>query len=262
MAGDDEIDLKRATGNMVYQYFMDSGTTGATNTPSSNWISRAGWEYDTPHAVVEGDVRRDAKGIHPRLYFKYVKSKLSMLEERTFKARMKKLEQMQIEFAETGQEAMSDECIKQFIVLTREAAVYACGLKTFILPEHLEKFRYHVKGKAPVTLTPLKNFTRKLPVNVAKKVKLCIDKKLFDDYIVAHLDQKDDRKETEKEKKERERDPILFGRLQNSDKYYFIIDWEDEQDDLRLSDIVTKLSLKHEDITLSAKVEMPVKSDK
>ena len=225
---------------------MDGGTASSTN-------STLTWSYDTPHVEVDGMVKRDSKGIHPRLYFKYLKSKLSQLEERTFKARMKELERLADEFTATGQEALSDNCIKQFLVLSREAAIYACGFTQYITQEHADKFRYNLK-KCKLQITPLKNFSRVLPKKVANLAKKCIEKKLFDDYVIFHLDKKA-HTETESERIERKKDPILFGKLEGSDKLYHIISWEDELCDLKFSDIVKNLSLKGSDITLEKKIK-------
>jgi len=238
MSGTDE------TGNDFMYYKFDTGTTATTSFT---------WQGSTPHVEVEGSLHKNQEGIHPRLYFKYLKNKLTQLEQRTFKARMKKLEKLADEFTATGQEAMSDNCIRQFMVLCREAAVYSCGITRYITQEHVDKYRYNLK-KVRLQITPLKNFGRVLPKQVAKIAKKCIEKKLFDDYVIFHLDAKA-HKETEEEKIERKRDPILFGKLEGSDKLYFIIDWEDELCDLRFSDIVENLALKGNDTTLSKKVQ-------
>jgi len=236
---------------------MDDGTddrlnlwySGTGGTTSSTYT----WTMDTPHVEVEGSVRKNNAGIHPRLYFKYLKSKLTTLEQRTFKARMKELERLADEFTQTGQEAMSDNCIRQFLTLSREAAIYACGFKKYVTEEQVGKYKYNIRN-CHLQITSLKNFGRVLPKKVANLAKKCIDKKLFDDYVVFHLDNKA-HKETEKEKIERKRDPILFGRLEGSDRYFFLADWEDDLCDLRFNDIVENLALKGNDITLSKKMK-------
>lgn len=237
------------TGQSIFEDATSATNVAAYRFAGTDYTVSYAWEAATPHVEVEGKVKTNTKGIHPTLYFKYLKSKLSLLENKTFKSRMEKLEKLVDDFTRTGQEAMSESCIKQFLTLSREAAAYACGFKKFITDEHVDKFRYAMKG-CTLQITPLKNFARVLPKKVAALARTCIEKKLFDDYVVFHLDSKG-RKETEKERIERKRDPILFGKLEHSEKYYFIIDWEDSEDDLRFSDIVEKLALKGEDITLS-----------
>jgi len=51
---------------------------------------------------------------------------------------------------------------------------------------------------------------------------------------------------TEEDKK----DPIAFGKIEETDRYYFITDWEDEFCDLTLEDIVDQLDLKKSEIKL------------
>jgi hypothetical protein len=250
------------TGESLIRNSM--GTVSATNSAvftvgEGAYSTMYTWEAETPHVEVEGGIKRNSRGIHPRLYFKYLKSKLTMLEQRTFKARMEKLEKMVDEFTSTGQEAMSDACVRQFLVLSREAAIYACGFKKFITEEHVKKYKHDIRD-CNLQITPLKNFSRVLPKNVSDIAKKCIDKKLFDDYVVFHLDNKG-KIETEKERIERKRDPILFGKLEHSEKLYLIIDWEDELCDLRFSDIIEKLAFTGEDISLPKNPEFMVKKD-
>jgi len=238
----------------------DSGTNFVYTTPYSTSVITYGWDVNTPHVLAGGSgTSISGKGIPPRLYFKYLKSKLSILEEQKFKKRMSKLEKLADKFMQTGQEAMSDSAIRQFLVLSREAAIYACGFKKFLTANHVEKYQYKLKDVS-LKQTPLKNFSRVLPKSVAKIVRKCIDKKLFDEYVVFHLDNRG-RVETEKERIERKRDPILFGKVEGSDKLYFIVDWEDELDDLRFSDIVEKLVLKGEDITLPTQIMWTANSE-
>jgi hypothetical protein len=241
------------TGQNVYidsTQPMDDGT----NASAVGWRTMSTYEYSTPHVEGRIEYGKDHKnGIHPRLYFRYVKSKLGIMEMRAFKRQMKQLEKMADEYAQLGQEALSEECIKQFIVLSREAALFACGFKVFLTEEELNKFRHDVR--VPVRITPLKNFSRVIPKAAAEKIKMSLVKKLFDEVVIVHIDQKGAIKETEKERITRERDPIAFGRLQYSERYYFIADWEDEHDDLRLSDIIKKLSLKKANMTLKKKID-------
>jgi len=241
------------TGESIWS----GGTDAQTSSATGGWIQVATNSINTPHFEGEVGFKTDKRGlVHPRLYFKYLKSKLSIIEMHAFKKRMSQLEKMADEYASLGQEALSEECIKHFYLLAREFAMFACGIKTFITEEHLEKFRYRIKGSLKVT--PIKNFARVIPEKATRNIKWCIEKKLFDDFVVVHLDdRKDSVKETEKEKIERKKDPICFGRIAESDNYYFVADWEDELCTLKLSDVIKKLSLKKADITMKSKMEKP-----
>src|SRR4030042_1990609 len=68
-----------------------------------------------------------------------------------------------------------------------------------------------------------------------------IEKKaLFDGYVVVHTDPNNTSvMKTVEEKK----DPILFGVISESDRFYFIADWKDELCDLTLEKIIDKLGL-------------------
>ena len=101
-------------------------------------------------------------------------------------------------------------------------------------------------------MTPLKNFVHPIPDNVAKKLKECQDRNLFDGYIIMHLDEgKPEKSAVKVTQTEKEKDPILFGILKHSSKLYFIADWEDDYCDLTFDDIVDKLSLDEEEIQLT-----------
>jgi len=241
-------------GDTLYK-FMDSGTNATT---PNNWYSvqsTANWM--TPH--MEGGFAMNTKGngvtdIHPMLYFKYLKSKLNMIEMALFKERMSALEKAADEFAEIGQEALQDDCIRRFMILSREAAIYACGYKTYIKPEHVDKFRYKIK-EGSLKITPLKNFARAIPDNVANKIKDCMKKKLFDEYVVFHLDDRTvSVKETEKERIERKKDPIVFGKIEHSENYYFIADWIDDLDDLTLKVFLKKIGVDRRSLAMSRKI--------
>ena len=212
-------------------------------------------EYNTPHVSGELVSGKNSKNeISARLYFKYVKKNLNVLETGRLKTRLRRLEQMADEFEKLGQIAMGEECIKQFIVLSRESAMWACGYKLFITEEHAEKFARSIKGET-LKRTPLKNFARIIPANVVKKVKKAVSKKLFDSYVIFHLDNISV-KETQKEKIEREKDPIIFGKINESSNFYFIADWEDERDDLRLGDIVKELSIDRKNMTIKQHIDI------
>jgi len=244
-----------ATGDQIYrvQYnLQDDGGTAST----SGWHSMRSWSVETPHVGIDGVEKKTKEGIHPRLYFKYVKSKMKMVERMKFKERLSKLEELSEKYSKLGQEALSDECIRQYYTIARESAMWACGYNMFVTEDILNKFRYQIKGD--LKITPIKNFARIIPEKPAAKIKSAMERKLFDSYVIVHLDIKQQSVlETKKERVEREKDPICFGRIDDCDKYYFVCDWEDEFDDLRFQDIVKKLSLSKKDLKLNKTYELP-----
>lgn len=240
-----------------------ASTTSGTNV-NVHYLVTNDYSYDTPHVQVEGrTIRKPGEKPHPRLFFTFLKSGLNFIEEKTFKARMKRLEDLQKEFEATGQEAMSEECIKQFIVASRESAIFACDYKMYLTQEHVDNlknkiYKMGIRGGHDLKITPLKNFARPLPKNVADRVKSCIEKKLFDEYVIFHLDNLSHTavKATEKERIAKEKDPIIFGKVQFSDRYYFIADWLDSLDDFTMKDILAVMSLKKTDIKLKKEIEI------
>lgn len=219
--------------------------------------------YSTASAVgnysYESNEKKNRTEISATLCFKFIKSKLNLLEVSKFKSRLKRLEKMVEEFTEIGQVAMAEQSLKMFMQFTKESAMYACGYRYWITKEIAEKFRYSLKSGQSLKVTNLENFGRVIPKNVIAKLKSCNEKRLFDSYVIFHLDArgKNSVVETEKQKKERERDPILFGRITEcEDRYYFIADWIDELDDLQFSDILDALSLDKKDIQIEKSVSM------
>ena len=241
-------------------FAVSSSTWGGSFNGTTSGAT-AHYEFNTPHVGAEFIGFRNSKNqISARLYFRYVKRNLNIIEMNRFKSRLKRLEKMADEFEKLGQIAMGEECIKQFIVLSRESAMWACGIKLFITQEQATRFSHCIKGET-LKITPLKNFVRIIPPDIVKKVKACVNKKLFDEYVIFHLDNKAI-KETEKEKIKREKDPIIFGKISETDKYYFIGDWEDELDNLRLTDIVKELSIDKKEMGIKQHIDMKKEKDK
>lgn len=188
------------------------------------------------------------QGISPRLYFKYVKSKFGLLGGMRLEKRIKRLWKLAEESEKNGQIALSEEFLKKVLKETRESEMYAMGYKIFIENEHLEKFQYKVKDKS-VSITPLKNYIKVIPDDCQKKINKAIKNNIFDEIIIVHYDPTGVAvKRTEEEER---KDPIAFGKIKESTRMYFITDWEDEYCDLTLDDIVDKLKLEDDEITLS-----------
>ena len=93
----------------------------------------------------------------------------------------------------------------------------------------------------------MKNYARFIPKRVRDKMGKAKKKKLFDGYVVVHTDPDNTAvKQTVEEKK----DPILFGVIEESSKFYFIADWKDKLCDLTLKEIIGTLDMDKEDYTM------------
>lgn len=243
----DNNDLLRGTG------FRSFGSNGfitldsGTNAP----VMITGEMFASTTLGTAVTMKKKAK-MPPRIFFKLMKKKMGILKDHQYKKRMAKLEEAVNLAQKNGQIAFSEELFKRLLVLAKEAELYANGYRIFLSRDIYEQFCD--KTERSVALTPLKNYARPIPDSVLKKKAECDKLKLFDGYCVMHYDEPGTVKETQKEKAEREKDPILFGVVEFSEKLYFIDDWEDEYCDLTLDDIISKLDLDDDDITLQKKI--------
>lgn len=187
-------------------------------------------------------------GISPKLYFKWVKKHFGLLGGHRLENRLKKLWKLVEEAEAGGQVALSERWFNVITREMRESEMYAAGFKIFIEKEHLERFKTKVRGRE-ISIDPLKNFTRPVPKDVLKRKTEAERLKLFDGFVVVHYDP--DKKARAMTEEEERKDPILFGIIKESNRYYFIGDWEDEFCDLTLEDIVDKLNLDDEDMKLT-----------
>lgn len=142
--------------------------------------------------------------------------------------------------SESGQKALEEKLLKEIEIIGAESKLYAIDLKSVITEEQIIKFTKECKRG--LKLDWIKNFTRLIPDKVLEEKKKCDEHKIFDNYVILHYDpKKQNSDKTEKEKaaeRERKKDPILFGVLNNCRKLYFVGDWIDEHCDLQFKDLV------------------------
>ena len=206
-------------------------------------------------------VQAKDKVIHPRLYFKFVKSKLTKLEERKLNKRLSMLQKFVTSAENMGQKALYEEFARKIAITVREQELWACGIEYFIHKEYIDKFMDKVKD-VEIGFSKLEKFDRPLPVKVEKRVKKIKKLGLFDELWVLYLNytQKKDvggKKKSEKIKtnkeKIKEKDPILFGvQKYMPEKFYYIIDWIDEHCDLTLDKFIDDIKKSDPDYDLDA----------
>ena len=223
-----------------------------TGTNDNFVISGNGWGITPQGTKVE--LKKSSK-MPVKIFFSLMRKKMGILKDYSYQKRIAKLEKAVEEAEKSGQIAFSEELLRKLLVLCREAEIYVAGKKIFLSRNYFDRFCD--KTERPVSLTPLKNYARPIPQKVLDEKKKCEDLKLFDGYAVMHYDGKDAVRETDKEKKERrEKDPIMFGVVRDSDKLYFIADWEDEFCDLTLDDIIDSLELEDRDVTFTKNIKI------
>ncbi|MFW5962639.1 MAG: hypothetical protein ACOCQR_03385 [bacterium] len=210
--------------------------TDATNQGDQGIYIVGNGEVNTPNGSSVKVEKK--KGMKPSLYFKFIKKKFGILGGKSMQRRIDKIQKLAEEAIDNGQEALSEKFLERLSKEVRESEMYAKGFKVFIENKYISEFKGKVNG---VELTKLKNYTGIIPKDVMKKKKKA--ENLFDEFYVMHTD-----KEKEELTEEEKKDPILFGQIKESDRYYFIDDWEDEYCDLTLDDIIDQLNLTQDEV--------------
>lgn len=216
-------------------------TATSTSTTPDGYISITGQgEYSDDIVSFKVD---KTKGIHPNLYFSYIKKKFGVLERMRIDSRLKKLEKAFYKAIDNGQEALGEKFLKIMARETRESILYAKGIKVFIEEEDLNKHKHSIR-KGHISDTKFEDYTRVIPKDVLNKKKKVED--IFDEFVIYHYWNEDikDVKKMDGEEKSKMKDPVLFGTIKESNRFYFIADWIDDLCDLSFDEIVDVLGKK------------------
>jgi hypothetical protein len=170
-------------------------------------------------------------------FFKSVKNsveELKVVEERTagYKAAMENA-------LNSGQTALYEQLGNALLAVRAETQLFAMDSKKYL--EEAVLVDFVKKATKGLRLDWIRNFARVIPQTVLDTKKKADDNLVFDNYVVLHYDpEAKSYAETEAEKNRR-KDPILFGVLQDRRRLYFIGDWVDEFCDLTLDQIADAL---------------------
>lgn len=206
----------------------------------SNYISWDTGNVTFGNSEIGGQVTKES-GIAPQLYFKYIKKHFGLLEQKKIEDRKKKLERAFDTAVENGQNVLAEKFLCELARETRECALFARGVTTYIEQDIIRKYKNSIRG-GHISDTQLKDFTRVIPKKVLEKKKKVED--LFDGFVVYHYwndrtqDKIAEKQKMSHEEKAKMRDPVLFGWIKESSRLYFIADWEDEYCDLTFDEIV------------------------
>lgn len=202
------------------------------------------------------------KGIHPMLFFKYVKKKFGIIDGYRMDRRLKNLEKAFDKAVESGQEVLAEKFLMEFTREFRESALYAKGIKMFIEKEDLSKHKHKIRD-GHISDTKYEDYTRIIPKNIiAKKKKL---EGVFDGFIVYHYwNDKIEEKVAKKEKmsseeKQKMRDPILFGTVRESNRLYFIDEWDDDECDLNFEEMTSAIGKDDKEFLITDKPNLKIK---
>ncbi len=206
---------------------------------SSSTTGHLDYSGNVPSSYLQSaSLTKPSVQISPQLYFKFVKKNLGTLEKFKFERRIKKLEAAFEKAVENGQEVLADKMLNACVREAKESFIYAKGFKLFIEKQTLDKYKNKIRD-GHISDTRFDQYTRVIPKDVLKSKEKA--KGLFDGYVIYHYwneKAQEDVKSMSKEEKAAMRDPILFGVIKESDRLYFIDDWEDEYCDLTFDEIV------------------------
>lgn len=218
---------------------------------TGTWSGSVG--YENSFVSIKSVREQQGDGIHPALYFKYIKKKFSLLQRPKMDKRMKVLERAFDAAANNGQDMLANKILREIACYARESVMFAKGIKWCIEEEFLRKYKNQIRG-GHISDTDFQHFTRVVPANVLKRKKEL--EGVFDGFVIYHYwDQKtaDKGQKMTQEERSKMRDPVLFGKIDESDKLYFIIDWEDEYCDLSLDEMLTAIGKEYDELKLPAK---------
>lgn len=236
-----EMNATNATSTSSYITITGNGDV-------SDYISFESWGTGTANGGVSVEAKV-TKGLSPELYFKYVKKKFGTLQSMRLNARLKKLEKAFNAAVENGQTALGEKMMREILRETRESMLYAKGIKHFVELEDVRKFKNKIRN-GHISDTKFEKYTRVIPKDVLEKKKKVED--LFDGYVIYHYwneNQDDVSKMTAQERADM-RDPILFGVIKESERLYFIADWEDEYCDLTFEEMIDVIGKDDKEYTI------------
>ena len=157
-----------------------------------------------------------------------------------------------------GQTALVEKLLGELVVNKYESILYSAGFGKRITESQLVEFAK--KSEKGVSLCYIKNFTRPIPLEVAKKKEEADNLEVFDNYCVLYYDttgKMSDKTATEKEKERKKKaDPILFGMIKNVRALYYIADWTDPYCDLTLKEFLKTSGIEEQTIEMDKVIKL------
>lgn len=240
----DQSIYMEATRYNDYTMTTATGTSGTLRVASS----------DMENTVY--DDNRENRIYHPALYFKFVKSKLTKIQQEKLKKRLNMLKKLIPQTKSLGQQGLYEELAKQLAVVVKESEALACGVNYKVPRDDIEKIMHKVRGM-DIKFDKLENFPRVIPDKIRRKIKQIQKVGLFDNLWILYTTKPDEKKIKSNKEKIKEKDPILFGEFSfHEDVFYFIADWIDEYCDLTIDKFVDIIKEDDKDYALEKIPEM------
>ena len=194
---------------------------------------------------------KDENLLTPQEYFELVKEKKHKVTKEDLSRIYDNCLELIQKYIKTGQAKAARKLIFHLESLEKERDIINLGIDTFIYRSDIEDYIDNV-AKDVVKIIDHENYERDIPDEVAEVIEKVKDKftkmyVIFTDYT--------GKIERSVEKEKREKDPILFGTLQDEstrtiiERFYYVADWVDEYCDLTLDKMVNEMSSKRRNIT-------------
>ena len=190
---------------------------------------------------------------HPSTVFSLIvanKEELAIMKDK-----VEKLKLMMEEAKDNGQIALFEKIRSKANITLLEDQLVSNKFNKIVSESQMIEF---VTGyEKDLSMTYIKNFIRAIPKEVTDNKKILDNLCIFDNYIILHFDPNEKNfamtQEEINAEAARRRDPILFGLIKGSRKFYFIGDWSDEYCDLTLDKFIEKYT--EEKITLNPQIK-------
>lgn len=218
---------------------VDFGSTSITGVTAGTATISGNTYYNTNYSF---EVKNDKnKGISLGLYFKYVKSKMKTMELRKFKKKAARLQQFIISAEDLDQRALVETLQSKLVLILDQMELLSVGIQYHVNKKDIDKHKRNIYDwdEKIIDLCKLEDYPRVVPASIKRKIKKRKEEGLFKEYWVLYIRAPEDDEVKTNKQKIREKDPILFGKMESSEEFYYIADWVDEHCDLTLEKFIS-----------------------
>lgn len=181
--------------------------------------------------------------MNPQQYFDIVKSRKHRITDADLLQVYDNCLDLLNKYVITGQVKAIKKLLFHLDCIEKERKIIEIGINTFVYRDDIEEYIDNI-AKDTVKIIELENYEREIPDSICDLIQQV--RPLFDQMYVIFTDYTGSM-ERQVAKERREKDPILFGTLQNKesktiiDRFYYIADWEDQYCHLTLDKMVNEM---------------------
>jgi hypothetical protein len=212
------------------------------------WAKFRIWLYKTFFMDKKDIPKKKIDPVELNSFFDSIKGSLSAVSKKNIEEVLENYNTFLENAKRNNQVALVERIEDYSEILKYELLLSDSKFKTYLSEENLVKFHNlaskHNKLNTNLCLTYIKNFAKVIPDNITKLKEEADELKIFDNYVILHYDYDGGAVKKTKKEIEKEKDPILFGVIKNSDKLYYIGDWVDDYCDLTLDQVIKKIGKK------------------